>query len=151
MSKLIHPVSFRLFFLPWIVTWVLIIPLFHIHTLDVQEDRAFSQMFLAHTVFSPDLPGEYTPQSTGRQAKAQDNQHSFSTHSSNYSEEAISVFSEDDSKQRKRVGSVSHGPIFPLKDVVPNSGRFIIPDLPSPGFMLLASSVFLRAPPSVFS
>jgi hypothetical protein len=71
MSKLIHTTSLRLFFLPWMVTWVLITPLFHIHSLDVQEDRVFSDIFLAHTVFSPDLPGEYSPQSTVHQAGTQ--------------------------------------------------------------------------------
>ena len=71
MSKLIHPTSLRLFFLPWIVTWVLITPVFHIHSLDVQEDCVFSNIFLVHTVFSSDLAGEDSPQSTVHQAGTQ--------------------------------------------------------------------------------
>jgi hypothetical protein len=151
MSKLIHPASFQLFFLPWMVTWVLITPLFHIHTLDVQEDRCFSQIFLAHTVFSPDLAGEYSPQSTVHQAGTQEDQYAFSTHFSFYSEESIGLFSEDDSKQEKGIEPVSHTRFFPPKDFLLNGGRYVIPDLVSPPFMLLASPVSLRAPPSVSS
>ena len=38
----------------WLVLWILTVPLFHIHT--VSETR----QGLPHTVFSPDLPGEYS-------------------------------------------------------------------------------------------
>jgi hypothetical protein len=151
MSKLIHPASLRLFILPWMVTWVLITPLFHIHILDVQEDRCFSEIFLAHTVFSPDLAGEYSPQSTVHQAGTQENRYAFSAHFSLYSEETISLFSEDDSKQEKRIGSVSHARFIQPKDFLLNGGLYEIPDLISPTFMLLTSSVSLRAPPSLSS
>ena len=151
MSKLIPPTSLRLFFLPWMVTWVLITPLFHIHTLDVQEDRDFSETFLVHTVFSPDLPGEYSPQSIVHQAGTQKNQDAFSTHFSHYSEETIGLFSEDDSKQGKRVELVSQARSFPPKNFLLKSGRYVILGLVFPPFMQLASSVFLRAPPSVSS
>jgi hypothetical protein len=156
MSKLIHPTSLRLFFLSWfflswMVMWVLIIPLFHIHILDVQEDRCFSKIFLAHTVFSPDLAGEYSPQSTVHQAGTHENKYTFSTHFSLYSEETISLFSEDDSKQEKGIWPVSHARFIQPKDFLLNGGRYVIPDLVSPPFMLLASSVSLRAPPSVSS
>jgi hypothetical protein len=151
MSKLIHPTSFRLFFLPWMVAWVLMTPLFHIHTLDVQEDRCFSQIFLVHTVFSPDLAGEYSPQSTVRQAGTQENQYAFSAHFSHYSEETIGLFSEDDSKQKKGIEPAAQAHFFPPKDFLLNGGRYVIPNLVLPSFMLLASSVSLRAPPSVSS
>jgi len=129
MSKLIHPVYFRLFVLPCLVTLVLITPLFHIHTLDIQEDRSFFKLFIAHTVFSPDLPGEYSPQSTVHQAGTLNNQGTVSTHFAHYSEESFSLISEDDSKWEKGI-KASHV---------------------SPHLMLLASSVPLRAPPSVSS
>ena len=148
MSKLIHPVFSRLFFLQWLVTWVLIIPLFHIHTLDIQEDRSFFKLFLVHTVVSPDLPGEYSPQSTVHQAGTPNNQGTFSTHFAHYSEESFSFISEDDSEWVKRIGGFPSSPLnhFRLK-----SGRYVIPNLVSPHLMLLASSVSFRASPSVSS
>ena len=51
-----NPLLSRLLVLPWLVTWVLTIPLFHIHALDAQENSFRSQAVLLHTVFSPDLP-----------------------------------------------------------------------------------------------
>ena len=150
MSKLIHPVYFRLFVLPCLVTWVLITPLFHIHTLDIQEDRSFFKLFIAHTVFSPDLPGEYSPQSTVHQAGTLNNQGTVSTHFAHYSEESFSLISEDDSKWEKGI-KASQGRLAPLKHFRLKSGRYVIPNLVSPHLMLLASSVPLRAPPSVSS
>ena len=151
MSKLIHPAFFRLFFLPWLVTWVLITPLFHIHTLDIQEDRSFFKLFLVHTVFSPDLPGEYSPQSTVHQAGTPNNQGTFSTHFAHYSEESFSLISEDDSKSEKGIEAVLQARFSPLKHFRLKSGRYVIPNLVSPHLMLLASSASLRAPPSVSS
>ena len=150
MSKLIHPVFFRLFFLQWLVTWVLITPLFHIHTLDIQEDRSFFKLFLVHTVFSPDLPGEYSPQSTVHQAGTPNNQGTFSTHFAHYSEESFTFISEDDSKWEKRI-EASQAHLSPLKHFRLKSGRYVIPNPVSPHLMLLASSVSFRAPPSVSS
>ena len=43
----------------WLITWVTTVPLFHIHLPDI-SDRQASQSGVAHTVFSPDLPGEFT-------------------------------------------------------------------------------------------
>jgi hypothetical protein len=133
--------------------WVLSTPLFHIliHILDVQEDRCYSEISLVHIVFSPDLAGEYFPQSTVHQAGTHENKYTFSAHFSHYSEETISLFSEDDSKQEKGIEPVSHARFIQPKDFLLNGGRYVIPDLVSPTFMLLASSVSLRAPPSVSS
>ena len=150
MSKLIHPVFFHLFLLPWLVTWALITPLFHIHTLDIQEDRSFFKLFLVHTVFSPDLPGEYSPQFTVHQAGTPNNQGTFSTHFAHYSEESFSLISEDDSKWEKRF-EASQAQFSPLKHFRLKSGRYVIPNLVSPHLMLLASSISFRAPPSVSS
>ena len=48
----------RFFILAWTIIWVTTVPLFHTHLPDV-SDRAISQTGVAHTVFSPDLPGEF--------------------------------------------------------------------------------------------
>src|SRR5690242_15664131 len=45
--------------LVWVITWVATVPLFHTHLPDVNDGRA-SHHGLAHTVFSPDLPGEFS-------------------------------------------------------------------------------------------
>ena len=45
--------------LVWVITWVATVPLFHTHLPDVSDELA-PQRGLAHTVFSPDLPGEFS-------------------------------------------------------------------------------------------
>jgi len=133
------------------VTWVLIAPLFHIHTLDAQEDHNCSQVSLADTVFSPDTAGEYTPQSTVDQAETQENQAAISTHFSHYFEETFNLFSNNHSKQEKKNGLVSKSHLLPPKDFLLNGGRYVIHDLVLPPLILVASSVSLRAPPSISS
>ena len=49
--------------LAWVIIWVAAVPLFHTHLPDV-TDRSTSYQGLAHTVFSPDLPGEFSRFST---------------------------------------------------------------------------------------
>ena len=43
--------------LVWVIIWIATVPLFHTHLPDVNE--LASRQGLAHTVFSPDLPGEF--------------------------------------------------------------------------------------------
>lgn len=50
--------SARLLILVWTVIWIATVPLFHTHLPDI-SDRAMSTGGIAHTVFSPDLPGEF--------------------------------------------------------------------------------------------
>lgn len=47
----------RLLVLSWAIIWFTTVPLFHTHLPDT--DRQASQGGLAHTIFSPDLPGEF--------------------------------------------------------------------------------------------
>jgi hypothetical protein len=148
MFKMIHSASLRLRVLPWLVTCVLITPLFHIHTLDVQEARSFSRIFLVHTVFSPDLAGEYSPQSTVPQGRTQNNQEAFSTHFAHYSEGTFTLISEDDLKREKGFEPVLQAYFSPPKYLQQNAGQYVIPDLISPPFALSVSSFSLRAPPS---
>ena len=49
----------RLLCVVWVITWVITVPLFHTHLPDISDGQA-SQSGVAHTVFSPDLPGEFT-------------------------------------------------------------------------------------------
>ena len=49
----------RLLVSVWVIIWVTTVPLFHTHLPDI-SDRQASQGGVAHTVFSPDLPGEFS-------------------------------------------------------------------------------------------
>ena len=151
MFTLITPKTVRLFLLPWMVTWVLIAPLFHIHVLDGQEDHSCFQVVIVHTAFSPDLAGEYSSQHTVDQAKTQENRAALSTHFSHYSEGTLSFYSKNHPKQENKAGLVSKSHFLPPKDFLLYGGQYVIPDLVLPPLLLLASSVSLRAPPSVSS
>lgn len=86
----------------WIVSWLLTIPLFHIHALDVQEIPLRSNSFLAHTVFSGDLPGEYAV--PVQQASTSDSQRTVESHYPRYSEIDFVAFQEDDDSLTRGLG-----------------------------------------------
>ena len=148
MQKLIYPTSFRHFFLPWLVTWVLIAPLFHIHTLDAQENHSCSPITLTQTVFTPDFPGEYSVQSPGDQTDTQKHQGALSTHFLHYSEEALDLFNKAPSRQHT-LGLISPSHLLPSRDFWLTGGQSVIPDVLLPPLLLQQSSVSLRAPPSI--
>jgi len=50
--------SGRLLIFAWVIIWFTSVPLFHTHLPDI-SDRLTSQGGVAHTIFSPDLPGEF--------------------------------------------------------------------------------------------
>src|SRR5262245_42814510 len=56
----------RLLVLTWLISWVSTIPLFHVHLPDPKERLPSLQSGIAHTVFSPDLPGEFSHFSIAR-------------------------------------------------------------------------------------
>ena len=87
----------RLLILTWLIMWVTTAPLFHTHLPDSTEGPASLHGGLAHTVFSPDLPGEFSrsPHVTHQDQRAQ-----VSTRASN-SPELDFVLSSEDSKSRK--------------------------------------------------
>src|SRR5262245_34650256 len=150
MHKLIHPASFRLVFLPWMVTWVLVAPLFHFDVLDAQEIHSGSPITLADTVFTPDLPGEYAVQSPIDQTEAQKHQGTWSTHVLHYSEEELSLFLKAPSRQHT-LGLISQSHPLPPTDVLLIGRRYVSPDVLIPPLLLQQSSVSLRAPPSMTS
>jgi hypothetical protein len=135
--------------LPWMLTWVLILPLFHIHILDVQEDLSQSQAFLPHTVFSADLPGEYASGTDVDQHGMPGNQRALSSHFSQYSEMAILLLHEDDNNAKYKIGisPIHYSHFSSLRRSPLDIVQSIIPGLASPPFLLLTSSVSSRAPP----
>ncbi|HKC94665.1 MAG TPA: hypothetical protein VKB81_11685 [Nitrospira sp.] len=53
----------RLLILAWLIAWMSTVPLFHIHLPDTTDRWSVLQSGGAHTVLTPDLPGEYAPPS----------------------------------------------------------------------------------------
>jgi hypothetical protein len=49
----------RLSILGWLIVWISTVPLFHIHLPDTTDRWSLLRSGGAHTVLSPDLPGEY--------------------------------------------------------------------------------------------
>ena len=76
--------------LAWVILWVATVPLFHTHLPDVND--LASRQGLAHTVFSPDLPGEFFC--------AHSNGFQLSTRSQNSPELGFVLSTEEDAKKR---------------------------------------------------
>ena len=49
----------RLMVVAWLITWITTVPLFHIHVPDATDRWSALQSGGAHTVLTPDLPGEF--------------------------------------------------------------------------------------------
>ena len=75
--------------LVWVILWVATVPLFHTHLPDVND--LASRQGLAHTVFSPDLPGEFSC--------AHSNGFQLSTRSQNSPELGFVLSTAEDSKK----------------------------------------------------
>jgi len=52
--------QWRLLILAWLIAWLTVVPLFHIHIPDSTDRWSVLQSGGAHTVFTPDLPGEFS-------------------------------------------------------------------------------------------
>jgi len=76
--------------LAWVILWVATVPLFHTHLPDVND--LASRQGLAHTVFSPDLPGEFFC--------AHSNGFQLSTRSQNSPELGFVLSTAEDSKNK---------------------------------------------------
>jgi hypothetical protein len=55
----------RLLILGWLIAWISAVPLFHIHLPDNTDPWSVLKSGGAHTVLTPELPGEYASQSHG--------------------------------------------------------------------------------------
>jgi hypothetical protein len=137
----------RLLVVPWLIAWVLTIPLFHIHALDLLEDRLLSQTVFAHTVLTPDLPGEYVPPTAAHQSGTQQEVWSHSPH---YSEFALALFSEEEEDSKRKIGiqPILSVQFFSLSQSSLSSLRNAIPHIASP-LVVLRASIFPRAPPVI--
>ena len=52
--------SLRLVLLAWLITWITSVPLYHVHIPDTTDRWSAVHSGGAHTVFTPDLPGEFS-------------------------------------------------------------------------------------------
>ena len=139
----------RVLLLPWLLLWVLTVPLFHIHALDEQESQPLTPQVLTHTVFTPDLPGEYAPRTAVQQGGMPGDQQALFRHFPHYSEIALSLFGEDDDTKRKMgISPIHSAQLSSLRRSPLEILRSMSPDLASPLVLLLASSGFPRAPPA---
>src|SRR5215468_436453 len=90
--------SLRLVLLAWLITWITAVPLFHVHIPDTTDRWSALQSGGAHTVFTPDLPGEFFH-------PLYDSQQGHSSHLSHrivHSPElGIAVFDEPDDRKAK--------------------------------------------------
>ena len=50
----------RLFILAWLITWITSVPLYHLHFPDTTDPWSALHSGGAHTVFTPDLVGEFS-------------------------------------------------------------------------------------------
>jgi hypothetical protein len=57
----------RLLLLVWLIPWMTTASLFHLHLPDLTDRWSVLHSGGAHTVWTPDLPGEYAPPSYDRQ------------------------------------------------------------------------------------
>ena len=138
--------SARPLILAWTVIWIATVPLFHTHLPDI-SDRAISTGGIAHTVFSPDLPGEFFRFSPATQGPF--------THLSNRalnSPELGFVFSSGDPKNREVGDSSALGVLCCLLSERPVRQQAVI-EWPTIHHRPLISFALRdpRAPPAVVS
>jgi hypothetical protein len=137
----------RLLILAWLMTWVTTVPLFHTHLPDTTDGPASLQGGLAHTVFSPDLPGEFS-----RSYNVTRQEHFFhvSNRVSNTPEVGIALL--NDYSKNRRMGQPS---ILGVHCRLPN--RPLLPNSAIESRAIYRSSLLFvgpqgpRAPPSFVS
>jgi len=138
---------FSLLILVWLIPWVTTVPLFHTHLPDATDEPAFRQGGLAHTVFSPDLPGEF---SRSFDVTDQDHFTHVSNRVSNSPELGFALLEEDSKKDRMLGPQIVISILWclPNKPLLPNS---TIESHPKHLRLLLSTAPQgPRAPPSVF-
>jgi len=90
----------RVLILGWLITWVATVPLFHTHVPDTTDDWSALKSGGAHTVFTPDLPGEF---SHPIREKHFDHSGQLSQRVVNSPELGIAVFDDPEDRKAKRL------------------------------------------------
>ena len=98
----------RLFLLAWLIAWITTLPLFHIHIPDTTDRWSVLQSGGAHTVFTPDLPGEF-------QQPFHDVFNHLSPRAVNSPELGIALFDEKSKDQKLKPLHLPYAPFqFPI-------------------------------------
>jgi len=105
----------HLLILAWLVAWVSTVPLFHIHLPDTTDRWSVLRSGGAHTVVTPDLPGEYAPP---QHDSPRDSSTHIATRAVNSPELGFTLFGENAKRLEPLsiVESLSHfraPPLFP--------------------------------------
>jgi len=138
----------RLVILTWLISWVLTVPLFHVHLPDAKDGPVTLHSGVAHTVFSPDLPGEFSHFSISRDHRS--DFFDLSQRQLNYPELGFAVLNDNLSKdpkdgKRTALGSQCCLPDTKISsvssDVLVGDGRPLVHGPPPPS----------RAPPFLAS
>src|SRR5262245_19649921 len=139
--------SWRLLILAWLIAWITSIPLFHIHIPDTTDRWSALQSGGAHTVLTPDLPGEFSP-------PIHHNQQGHSGHLSqrgvNSPELGIALFDEKSDNREAKMRSILSLPYrFADAPLLPS----VLFEVPWPHWKPHLSQAFsaARAPPRVLS
>ena len=135
----------RLVLVAWLILWITTAPLFHIHIPDNAHWLSPLQGS-AHTVFTPDLPGEFSPPS---HEDRQGHVGHLSQRTVNAPELGIALFKNDRKDQKiKRLSSLwatAHAP-----DTLRSCGPVEWSES-SPQFLLSQTLPSSRAPPRIYA
>src|SRR5262245_55482272 len=140
----VHPISWaRILILVWLAIWVSTLPLFHVHVPDSTDNWSILQSGGAYTVFSPDLPGEYSHRFHNKQQRHSSH---VSKRAVNSPEMGITTLSEPDDRKVKALHvlgaqSIFQATLLQSRDVLASPEKFHQLHL----FQFLSS----RAPPQI--
>jgi len=105
----------RLVIQVWLIAWAATVPLFHIHIPDTTDRWTALHSGGAHTVFTPDLPGEFSP-------PFHDNQPGHSRHLSqrvvNSPELGFAILDEPDDRKAKALHLLGASYPYPYPDTI---------------------------------
>ena len=133
----------RLVILAWLTIWVAALPLFHIHVPDTTDRWSAIQSGGAHTVFTRDLPGEYSQPFHGQRG---DESH-LSGRSVNSPELGIAIFDDPDDRKNKAVPVLAT--LFHVCECSLRLGRIAIAPHKNRQDQLSPAFSASRAPPQV--
>ena len=145
LSRYLQP---RLLLKAWLNAWVATLTLFHIHIPDTTDEWSALKSGGAHTIFTPDLPGEYSHTFLDRQHQQQHSSH-FSERGVNSPEFGIAALDETD--DRKGKGVYEFGVPYEFPDIPLQPGLVFAVRVDFRPFQSFQLFIAARAPPQLTS